>query len=115
MKQEIERKFLVRGEYKSHVIFSTRIRQGYLSSVPARVVRVRVQGERGYITVKGIGNASGRSRFEWEKEIPADEAGELLALCEPGIINKTRHLARAGNHLYEVDEFHGPLEGLLLA
>jgi adenylate cyclase len=115
MGQEIERKFLVRGEFKSLSFQATRITQGYLSSVPERVVRVRVKGDKGYITVKGIGNASGASRFEWEKEIPVNEAEELLALCEPGTITKTRYLVKAGDHTYEVDEFHGAHEGLIIA
>ncbi|MDR0766803.1 MAG: CYTH domain-containing protein [Odoribacteraceae bacterium] len=115
MGQEIERKFLVRGEFKSHAFHAARVTQGYLSSVPDRVVRVRVTGEKGFITVKGPGDASGVKRFEWEKEIPADEACELLVLCEPGVIEKTRYLVKVGKHVYEVDEFHGPREGLVIA
>ena len=83
---EIERKFLVKGDYKTDASKSTRITQGYLSSVPERTVRVRLKGNKGYLTVKGAGNESGASRYEWEKEIPAEEAKELLQLCEPGII-----------------------------
>ena len=78
MAQEIERKFLVKGDFKNEAFKATRITQGYLSSVPERTVRVRVKGEKGYITIKGIGNDSGASRFEWEKEIPVDEVKELL-------------------------------------
>lgn len=115
MALEIERKFLVNGDFKREAYHSTRVTQGYLSSVPERTVRVRVKGDKGYITVKGKGNASGASRYEWEKEIPLDEATALLQLCEPGIIDKTRYLVRVGKHIFEVDEFHGPNEGLLLA
>jgi adenylate cyclase len=115
MGQEIERKFLVHGDFKAEAFTSTRLTQGYLSSVPERTVRVRVQGDRGFLTVKGIGNASGASRFEWEREIPVDEARELLALCEPGTIDKTRYLVRVGASLYEVDEFHGENTGLVIA
>ena len=115
MAQEIERKFLVKGEYKSLATKSTRIIQGYLSSIPERTVRVRVKGEKGFITVKGIGNESGASRFEWEKEIPAEEVQELLKICEPGVIDKTRFQVVVGNHTYEVDEFYGENEGLTLA
>ena len=79
MAQEIERKFLVKGEFKSEAFKATRIIQGYLSSVPERTVRVRVKGEKGYITIKGIGNKSGASRFEWEKEIPVEEVKELMS------------------------------------
>ncbi|MGN0196237.1 MAG: CYTH domain-containing protein [Candidatus Cryptobacteroides sp.] len=115
MGQEIEKKFLVAGEFKSSAKKATRITQGYLSSVPERTVRVRVKGEKGFITVKGIGNDSGASRFEWEKEIPVDEVKELLKICEPGVIDKTRYLVDCGNHTFEVDEFYGDNEGLVVA
>ena len=90
MAQEIERKFLVKGDFKSQSTKSTRITQGYLSSIPERTVRVRIKGDKGYITIKGIGDASGASRFEWEKEIPVCEVEDLLKICEPGVIDKTR-------------------------
>ena len=113
MAQEIERKFLVKGNFKPEVFKSTRIMQGYLSSVPERTVRIRVKGDQGFITIKG--NTSGVSRYEWEKEIPAEEARELLQLCEPGVIDKTRYLVHRGPHIFEVDEFHGENEGLVIA
>jgi adenylate cyclase len=115
MAQEIERKFLVSGEFKSLAVKETRITQGYLSSVPERTVRVRIKGEKGFITIKGIGSASGASRYEWEKEIPVSEIEELLKICEPGVIDKTRFLVKAGPHTYEVDEFYGENEGLIVA
>ena len=115
MAQEIERKFLVTGPYKPLAVKATRITQGYLSSVPERTVRVRVKGDKGFITVKGIGNKSGASRFEWEKEIPVEEVRSLLELCEPGVIDKTRYLVKAGPHTFEVDEFYGDNEGLTVA
>ena len=115
MGQEIERKFLVKGAFKHLASKSTRIIQGYLSSVPERTVRVRVKGDKGFITVKGIGNSSGASRFEWEKEISVEEAQELLSICEPGVIDKTRYLIKVGPHTFEVDEFYGDNEGLTLA
>jgi adenylate cyclase len=115
MAQEIERKFLVAGEFKSLAKKATRIAQGYLSSVPERTVRVRIKGEKGFITIKGIGSASGASRYEWEKEIPVAEVEELLKICEPGVIDKTRYLVEAGEHTYEVDEFYGDNEGLTVA
>lgn len=115
MPQEIERKFLVKGDFKSQVFQSVRLTQGYLSSVPERTVRVRIKGDRGYLTVKGKATASGISRYEWEKEIPVTEARELLALCEPGVIDKIRYLIRTDTHLFEVDEFYGENEGLVLA
>ena len=115
MAQEIERKFLVKGDYKAQAKKQTRITQGYLSSVPERTVRVRVKGEKGFITIKGIGNASGASRYEWEKEISVNEVKELLKLCEPGIIDKTRFLVDVGKHTFEIDEFYGDNEGLTVA
>ncbi|MCG8410769.1 MAG: CYTH domain-containing protein [Bacteroidales bacterium] len=115
MAQEIERKFLVKGDFKSLAKKQTRITQGYLSSVPERTVRVRIKGEKGFITIKGIGSKSGASRYEWEKEIDPNEVKELLEICEPGVIDKTRYLVEAGEHTYEVDEFYGENEGLIVA
>ena len=116
MAKEIERKFLVKDDdFKREAYGAIRITQGFLSSVPERVVRVRVKGDKGYITIKGIANDSGLSRYEWEKEIPLDEARELLLLCESGMIDKTRYLVKAGEFTFEVDEFHGDNEGLIVA
>ena len=115
MAQEIERKFLVAGDFRPSASSSKRIVQGYLSSAPERTVRVRVAGEKAFITVKGISSASGASRFEWEKEITVPEAEALMELCEPGIIDKVRHLVPVGDHVFEVDEFHGENEGLVVA
>lgn len=115
MAQEIERKFLVKGAFKDKAKKSTRIIQGYLSSVPERTVRVRLKGEKGFLTVKGIGSKSGASRFEWETEISKADAENLLKICEPGVIDKTRFLVDVGNHTFEVDEFYGENEGLTLA
>lgn len=115
MGKEIERKFLLSGSFQKHVSTSVRITQGYLSSVPERTVRVRIKGDRGFLTIKGIGNESGATRFEWEQEISVADAEALLRICEPGVIDKTRHLVRAGAHTFEVDEFHGENDGLVLA
>jgi adenylate cyclase len=115
MAQEIERKFLVKGDFKPFAHKQTRITQGYISTVPERTVRVRVKGDKGYITIKGIGNASGATRYEWEKEIPVAEVQELLQICEPGVIDKTRYQVKAGPHIFEVDEFYGENEGLVIA
>ncbi|GHV35726.1 hypothetical protein FACS1894178_5930 [Bacteroidia bacterium] len=115
MANEIEKKFLVKGDFRPFVVKSTRIVQGYLSSVPERTVRVRIKGDKGFITVKGIGNDSGATRYEWEKEIPAEEANDLLKICEPGVIDKVRHIVPTGDLKYEVDEFHGENEGLTVA
>jgi len=115
MAQEIERKFLVKGDFKPFVQRETRIIQGYLSSVPERTVRVRTKGDKGFLTIKGIGNESGASRYEWESEISTEDAKNLLAICEPGVIDKTRYLVAVGKHTYEVDEFYGENDGLTVA
>lgn len=113
---EIERKFLVKSDqFKTQAFTQNKIAQGYLSSLPERTVRVRIKGERGFLTIKGIGHHSGMSRFEWENEIPLDEAQELLKLCEKGKIEKTRFEIKSGNHIFEVDEFYGENEGLIMA
>lgn len=116
MALEIEKKFLVKSEDFKKVAFKeTRITQGYLSSAPERTVRVRIKGKTGYLTIKGEGNASGASRYEWEIEIPVIEAEELLKICEPGIIDKTRYEVKYGIHTFEVDEFYGENSGLIVA
>ena len=115
MAQEIERKFLVKGDFQPFVIKSTRIIQGYLSSIPERTVRARLKGDKGFLTIKGIGSESGASRFEWETEISKEDAENLLKICEPGVIDKTRHIVEVGNHSYEVDEFYGENDGLTVA
>ena len=115
MPQEIERKFLVTGDFRPHAIRAARIVQGYICTVPERTVRIRINDDKGYITIKGSTSANGRSRYEWEKEIPVSEAEELILLCEPGIIDKTRYFIPFGEHLFEVDQFHGENEGLIIA
>lgn len=113
---EIERKFLVKSDaYKSEATKSYRIAQGYLSKVKKRTVRIRIKGDKGYITIKGKSSTSGLSRFEWEKEIPLNEAMQLLTLCESGIIDKTRYEIPFDGHIFEVDEFHGENSGLIIA
>ena len=112
---EIERKFLVAGDFKPFANKATRIIQGYLSSVPERTVRVRIKDDKGFLTVKGRSSKSGTTRFEWEKEIPVGEAQELIAICESGVIDKTRYIVEAGRHIYEIDEFHGDNQGLIVA
>ena len=116
MGQEIERKFLVKSDaFKQEASKETRITQGYLSSVPERTVRVRIKGKSGFLTVKGVGNDSGASRFEWEIEIPVKDVDDLLKICEPGVIDKTRYEVKAGNLNFEVDEFYGENLGLTVA
>lgn len=115
MPQEIERKFLVNGDYKSLAYSHSHVMQGYICFVPGRTVRVRISGDKGFLTIKGAVNASGMSRYEWEKELPLNEARELMLLCQKGMIDKTRYLVKSGKHLFEVDEFHGENQGLVVA
>ena len=113
---EIERKFIVRGNsYRQLAYASDRIKQGYICSGHGRTVRVRLRGGRGYLTIKGPSLDGGLSRYEFEKEITPDEAEQLFRLCEPGIIDKTRFLVKSGQHTFEVDEFYGENEGLVMA
>ncbi len=113
---EIERKFLVRNEdYKRQASSSSRIQQGYICSSHGRTVRVRIRDNRGYLTIKGPSGENGLARYEFEKEITLDEAQQLMKLCEPGVIDKTRFLVKSGEHTFEVDEFYGENEGLVMA
>ena len=114
--QETERKFLVLSDdFKVEAYTKNRIVQGYLNSHPERTVRVRIKGDKGFLTIKGKGNESGTTRLEWEKEIPMTEAEQLLPLCEQGVIDKIRYEIAVGNHTYEVDVFSGGNEGLVIA
>lgn len=111
---EIEHKYLVRDEsYKAMACRHVHIAQGYLSRVPERTVRVRVKGERGYLTVKGKNR--GDARLEFEYEIPLDDARAMLGLCKSPIIEKTRWFVEFEGHTWEVDEFHGALAPLVTA
>ncbi|MEC4004252.1 CYTH domain-containing protein [Flavobacterium sp. SUN052] len=113
---EIERKYLVTSlDFKKEAFAQNHIAQGYLNSNPERTVRIRIKGDKGYLTIKGIGNESGTSRLEWEQEIALEDAKKLLALCEKGVIEKTRYEVKSGNHVIEIDEFHGENEGLFMA
>ena len=113
---EIERKFLVSSDsYKRQATSQSRIRQGYICSGHGRTVRVRIRGDRGFLTIKGPSADGGLSRYEFEKEITPDEAEQLFRLCEPGVIDKTRYLVPSGRHTFEVDEFYGDNEGLVMA
>ena len=113
---EIERKFLVKSEaFKDQAFNSYDIRQGFLNSAPERTVRIRLKNDKGLLTIKGKSSADGLSRFEWEKEIPKTDAEALLLLCEKRIIDKTRYEVKVGNHTFEVDEFYGDNQGLIIA
>jgi len=113
---EIERKFLVISEsFKSQAYKSELIVQGFLNTHPERTVRIRIQGSKGFLTIKGISNEAGTIRTEWEKEISLSDAEMLLKMCEQGIIEKTRYEVKVENHIFEVDEFLGKNEGLTVA
>ena len=113
---EIERKFLVtHNDYRKEASKKSSITQGYLNSDPERTVRIRLKDQVGFITVKGKSNASGLSRFEWEKEISKSDAEVLLKLCEDHVISKTRYHVSVGHHTFEVDEFLGANKGLVIA
>lgn len=113
---EIERKFLVTSNaFKTEAFNSYTIKQGFLNSDKERTVRVRLKKDVGYLTIKGKSTSSGLSRFEWEKEISKHEADSLIKLCEAGIVDKVRYEIKCGNHTFEVDEFFGDNEGLIIA
>ena len=112
---EIEHKFLVSGPYKHLATDISHIVQGYLSDDPERTVRIRIRDDEAFITIKGPSSSDGLSRYEWEQPIPLDQARQLLTLCLPGTIDKHRHIVPYEGHRWEVDEFHGHLEGLTLA
>ena len=116
MAQEIERKYLVLDDsFKREAFSKSHIQQGYICSERGRTVRVRIRDSRAYITIKGPSLNGGLSRYEFEQEIPLVDAEQLMQLCEPGIIDKTRWLVKSGDHTFEVDEFHGENDGLIVA
>ncbi len=113
---EIERKYLVTSDaYKKEAYAKKEIIQGFLNTDPERTVRVRLIGQKGFITVKGITDPDGTTRFEWEREISLEAAKNLLEICEKGIIHKLRYHVNSGAHLVEVDEFHAENKGLVIA
>lgn len=113
---EIERKFLVKkgGAYKRAAFSSSRIKQGYIPAEGA-TVRIRVRDDKAFLTIKARSVNGGMTRYEFEKEITLDEADHLLALCRGGMIDKRRWLVKSGTHIFEVDEFYGANEGLVMA
>lgn len=116
MSLEIERKFLVKNDdYKREAYQKKEMKQGYLNADKNRTVRIRIANDKAFITIKGKSNSSGTTRFEWEKEIDKNEAEQLLALCEPSIIDKTRFLVKSNYHTFEIDEFYGDNQNLVVA
>ncbi|KRO66615.1 MAG: adenylate cyclase [Cryomorphaceae bacterium BACL21 MAG-121220-bin10] len=113
---EIERKFLVTGtDYRDTAESQHHMIQGFLSRDPHRVVRVRVSGQQAWLTIKGASSADATSRFEWEKAISKDEGMALLELCLPGKIEKVRYRVTYSGFCFEVDEFFGENQGLIMA
>ncbi len=115
MSVEIERKFLVTGEYKSLAYAHSHIEQGYFDTAPGRTVRVRIRDDKAFLTIKGPSNKEGLSRYEFETEVPLEDGRQMMRLCRPGRINKNRWLIKNGSHTIEVDEFFGDNEGLVMA
>lgn len=113
---EIERKFLVASMgFKTLATERTHLVQGFLNTHPERTVRIRIQNNRGVLTIKGKSSEDGTTRFELEKPLSLEEAQSLLTLCEPGIIEKIRYLVPVSAHVFEVDEFLGDNKGLVVA
>lgn len=116
MAKEIERKFLVIGNsYKQQAYAQISIMQGYICRIAGKSLRVRIANDKGILTIKGPSFDGGLSRYEWNKDISLDEAKELMHLCEPPLIWKTRYLVKSGKHTVEVDEFYGDNDGLVVA
>ena len=117
MNQEIERKYLVTSDcYKAMAVARYHIIQGYISREKTGTVRVRIIDDKAYLTIKGKPAAGHFARYEWEKEIDVTDARELLQLCQGNLIDKTRWIVPAGERLkWEVDEFHGKHQGLVVA
>jgi adenylate cyclase len=115
MATETERKFLVRGEFRNQAVKKIKITQTYLSVDPDKTIRIRIAGKKAYLTLKGRPFRDSFSRYEWEFEIPSGDAEEMMKICLPGKIEKTRYLIPFGEHVFEVDEFHGKNEGLIIA
>lgn len=115
MATEIERKFLVTGDFSGRELSCERILQGYICSQPGRTVRVRLYGDKAFLTIKGPSPDNGLSRYEFEQAIAPADAEALFRLCEPGTIDKVRHRVQVDAHVWEVDVFHGDNEGLVLA
>ena len=114
MATEIEHKYLVNSDdYKQQACCWSEIKQGFLSRDPERTVRVRIYDNKGYITIKGLGEGAAHPEFEYE--IPLDDAQQLMSLCEPPVIEKTRYIVMHEGNRWEIDEFHGSLQGLVLA
>jgi CYTH domain-containing protein len=112
---ERERKFLVKGSFQHLAVKIVQIRQAYLLTDPKKTIRLRITDEKAVVTIKSNIPADSFSRMEWEFEIPPGDAEEMMKICIPGKIDKTRYYVPIGKHTYEVDVFHDKNEGLVIA
>ncbi len=115
MPLETERKFIVAGEFRDQASGSVEIVQRYLSVDPARTVRIRICNEKAVLTIKAMTSEGYLSRNEWETELELDDAEQIMNICIPGKVVKTRYYVPAGEHIFEVDVFHEHNEGLVIA
>lgn len=115
MAKETERKFLVKSEFRHLAVREIRIIQTYLSIDPQKTIRIRIADEKAFLTVKSRPQKNTITRNEWEVEIPLIDAREMMSICLPGRIVKTRFLVPSGIHTFEIDVFHEKNEGLIVA
>jgi adenylate cyclase len=115
MATETERKFLVKGEFIQYAVKQMHIVQRYIFIDSVKTARVRICDDKAYLTIKGRPAAGSISRDEWEYNIPVSDAEDLMKICNPGIIDKTRYIIPSGNRHFEVDVFHGKNKGLIIA
>jgi adenylate cyclase len=115
MATETERKFLVKSEFRHLAVREIKIIQTYLSIDPDKTIRLRIADDRAYMTVKSRPVMNSITRNEWEVEIPVTDAEEMMHICLPGKVVKTRYLVPSGKHTFEVDVFHDKNEGLVIA
>lgn len=115
MATETERKFLVKGEFRHLAVEEKRIVQAYLVIDPEKTVRLRISDDQAYITIKTPVQKNSITRNEWEVPVPVKDAMEIIQICHPGRVVKTRYLIPSGKHKWEVDVFHDKNEGLIIA
>lgn len=115
MATETERKFLVKGKFRHLAIKKINILQAYLSDDPERTIRIRIASKKAFLTIKSKGAANSVTRSEWEFQVPVYYARQIMKICLPGKIEKTRYFIPAGKHIFEVDVFHDKNEGLIIA
>lgn len=112
---EIERKFLIKDEFRHLAVNEIKIKQSYLLIDPDKTIRLRIAGDDAFLTIKSNVIQDSLKRNEWEIKIPLKDAVELMKICLPGIIDKTRYYVPVGKHVFEVDVFHDKNEGLIIA